>query len=713
MEMAPGEPGAVDAPETETGRPVDALDALIWSLPVPTTPPRLDRVEAARGMVVLELALRQNHVVRVSEALSYRDRSYIERSVTVDVDLSQLSADQLRVLTQANASEYVVGPAATFIWLPIARHTSGVPSANVAVAANGEPLPRMTSSDSRTLIASGLVSLFRMLVESHPDTRVQDTALYSLLNSNNRARWLLESVISHYTMSAAGQGPQEVLRASDNAPRRQSSLAVGRSNQSDQTVNLDSDAFVIRTQARRALSVLTSPSQDSELQSPFMVLLETAAKSEVLTVLADTRNVLNQITYRAPRIPANRTRNGVHRWFRALAPQSGTFHGSIELTIPPNLRSHHVRLEVDEELFLSRMIMTTHVDMETIGRLQSACAALADKTLQGDISRVEAMRMSLGGTTDRKLLELELQSLAHGISEVATRRGDDLADYTKYLDKSMRRFGLRHLPQETEPAGKDPLAQMLSDDFKFEHLLGFAGNFRAGNYARLATDERITAPALRRLGQRLQDLEVGTDVTCDSDPGDSVGHVHWRHRHGGGRRSPGEAIRAVVSFTIADEAPSLVESNRRFLFALGGLVSVLAVSLFGWSWLLNPIPAIERAMGAARVAQGYEDALVTILLLVPGLLIARLSLPSRNSIVRDLRAFPGTVSLHRGDRDNFASGAHRRFSAQGRVNGGLPGNADTCCLGARAQLHRESIEIHTQDRFCDDQCAPMAAGAPG
>src|SRR5690349_14496891 len=70
------------------------LRALIEALPVPTAPPTFPQKEAALGLALIDLSLRLDHVLRLSEHLTLLDRGHMTRSVSVDIDLEAISGVQ-------------------------------------------------------------------------------------------------------------------------------------------------------------------------------------------------------------------------------------------------------------------------------------------------------------------------------------------------------------------------------------------------------------------------------------------------------------------------------------------------------------------------------------------------------------------------------------------------------------------------------------------
>jgi hypothetical protein len=78
--------------QSEAGkRTVRSLLAVIADSPIPTTPLGQMRYLEERGLALLELSSRLDHVKRQSERLTLVDQSHLQRSIALDVDLSRLS----------------------------------------------------------------------------------------------------------------------------------------------------------------------------------------------------------------------------------------------------------------------------------------------------------------------------------------------------------------------------------------------------------------------------------------------------------------------------------------------------------------------------------------------------------------------------------------------------------------------------------------------
>jgi uncharacterized membrane protein len=152
-------------------------------------------------------------------------------------------------------------------------------------------------------------------------------------------------------------------------------------------------------------------------------------------------------------------------------------------------------------------------------------------------------------------------------------------------------------------------------------MAAFAGHYQADRYRQLGGG-RLTAHSLRRIAANLSGTELGRDLTVDNDPREHGAHAHWRGTAADPSPSS-EPIRATAYLALADEPPALIESVARMVVGL--LVVVAGIGLLSeWADGSN----LNRA-----------DAIVAVLLLVPGILLTRLDIPSTNTVLGQLRSF--------------------------------------------------------------------------
>src|SRR6266516_2305765 len=72
--------------------------------PIPTSPPPHDSYQEALGLNLLALALRLEHIDRMSESLTLADSTHMARSVSIDINMNVLTPEQLdRKSTRLNS----------------------------------------------------------------------------------------------------------------------------------------------------------------------------------------------------------------------------------------------------------------------------------------------------------------------------------------------------------------------------------------------------------------------------------------------------------------------------------------------------------------------------------------------------------------------------------------------------------------------------------
>jgi hypothetical protein len=173
-------------------------------------------------------------------------------------------------------------------------------------------------------------------------------------------------------------------------------------------------------------------------------------------------------------------------------------------------------------------------------------------------------------------------------------------------------------------------------------LATFARRYEADGFRKLA-EGSLPPAALHALADELADAQVDRDVVLDNDPRDHAGHAHWRRRPFGTVGESSEPVTVAVHATLADDPPSLSTNVWRFLVGILALVLGAGILLFpSWRPFGRAAGSIVDPIGTG--ALDSADALVTVLLLVPGLLLARLDIPRRASVLGTLRRVPQLVA---------------------------------------------------------------------
>ncbi|MEV0719192.1 hypothetical protein [Asanoa sp. NPDC050611] len=589
--------------------PFRDLRALIETLPVPSAPSTYTQREAALGLALMDLSLRLDHVPRVAEHLTLIDRGHMTRSVSVDVDLQAIAdAQRRRIMAPAD------GRRGAALWIPISRYSRSDLAPVVVKDSTGEVVPRFTHRDSNRVTAAAFVRLFAMLIDAHRDVTIRDTVVHKLRHTHQRSRWLIEAALAE--LVTAGSLPEAGVRTPlDYARLMPRSPADGR----------EADARAVRDLALAGLDELWPADGRNGIRLPFAHLLSLACSQYMLIVLLDAAQPRRFLMWDAPLLPGRRPRAPLQRFVQSVLPVNREFVVEYETAIPRSVGAYHLTVEVNEEVSVRRFVLSSDVDDDFVQALTEDVEMLAEARA--------------GQAPHRKLLELELQGIASRLAEIGRRRLTDLTSYRRYIAERHRSLGTA-LPaaQPQSMSGEEVVAALGRGDCSVPVLAAFAAHYSADGMRHLARGP-LAGTALPALAAGIREYQLGHDITTDNDPREHGAHAHWRRP--GVDLSPHstQPVRAVAYLSLADEAPALLESITRVVAGLAFVVLGIGTLLTGGlAWLysgaITPHSVPEQA-----------DAVVAVLLLVPGLLIARLDLPSTHSVLGQLRQFQRSLAI--------------------------------------------------------------------
>lgn len=606
----------------------DRLARFLYALrrtPIPTAPSPHDAYQEALGLNLLALGLRLEHVNRMSEALTLADSTHMARTVTIDITMNTLTAEQKWALrTDPGATE------PDFVWLPVSRHSRSAHAAFVVRDAAGDVVPRTTQVETARALIHGLCRAFRMFLNSDPRTEDEKELLHGIRHSLNRSRWLVEATIA--TMVTGGRPRPGALPPPP----------------ADSARPTDSD--IIREKAAAAVTQLFD--QDS----PFLQLLDIASSEYLLVVAMPAQQAQAFIRYDAPVIPALskhlRTRTAPWRWLSVRHE----FTVRYTTLIPRAVNSYHVTAEVPSEIQVRRFFLTTDVDFPALRSLVADMRAVADSY---DTLRLVAP----------KLLELELQGIASRLAEFGRRRERDLAEFRAYIEERYATFASRppRFPARPDTATQDGGTGLALDQPIVARLERFANLYEADYFRKLA-DGLMARDVLLRLADELEETQVDLDIHTDNDPRENAGHAQWQQRPFGADPRSVEPVTSTVYMALVDDPPSLGSNVSKLLLAVLLLVvgfgAVLEPAFFAGvpvlgalgSWFGTPVDDSGPFSSA--------DAIVTMLLLVPGLLLSRLEIPSGKTVLGQLRTFPRYIAYS----SVIIAGGLALFVASGRAD---------------------------------------------
>jgi hypothetical protein len=618
-------------------RTFQALGAALVSTPIPTSPIAQSRDQEESGLTLLELSLRLLHVKRQAEHLSVIDRSHLGRRVGLDIDLDLLSTRQIssllvsdartshdftRIFTEEDPDAGIVTDAPPWCWIPVSRHSRQDLAPVIVYDAKGAVIPRMTYHESTRLTVAALIKTFRMLLEATPRQTADGEALNDLRRRWHRARWLIEAAIAR------------LIDHGTVYPVRSTNL---NQHFAHPIQNFNRSSFEeydsIRPRAYSAIEVLSNDPNSSF--AAFLELLAIAMDEYPLVVLLNPEKPRAFLTYEAPSLPAAEE-GRIYRLFgpaptAALSPYR-TFSLLYRTRIPRAASSYHLTFEAPAHINVRRFLLSSNSSQPLVDGLLS--------DIQGIVSNYSQLRRA-----GNAILAGELESVAARLSELGRRRADDAVRYRNYLESRYRALGIsdeiKDLPRvtppdisETEPA---TLTCFLEGTRPIEALARFAEDFenrRTDNVVELMSPDILSAVA-----RRIQQLELAQDITVDNDPRDHGAHAHWRRSESSGSFEAVEPVSATAYIVLVDDPPSLAGSVLRMLCALLVTTYGLTAALTNDpGWLTRP------TVLHSSIHVSAPEALVTVLLLVPGLLLTRLDIPRSGTVLGQLRMFPRALA---------------------------------------------------------------------
>lgn len=595
---------------TGSGHVLAALHHLVASMPIPTTPPGYLGSDAALGLTLLDMSLRLVHVSRLSEHLRLIDRGHIARSISVDVDTSMLTRRQREILAVDNPGAADDGA----VWVPISRYGRSDLAPVVVRDSQDAVVPRMTHRETKQAMIAAMLRLLDMLIEAHVAS-VASSPVHELRLSP-RSRWLVEAAIMHLVdvglddVTPVGAQPS----AATNDPA-------------------DKGVLRIRSLAGDALDRLLEQSDE-----PFEQLLRRASLEYDLVVLLPDDRARFFLRWEAPLLPAIRPVNAsaVRRFLRATLPVNREFAVEYTTNLPRAVKSYHLTVEVSEEIHVRRFLLSSNVDDPFVAALDHDLSAIS--------SGLTMFRLETGEgppSAETKLAELEMQSVASRLAELGRRRRADLTAYQRYVGAAGQRFGVSVPPDQVVPLDAiTALDRLQHNECSVNVLSSFADAFANGEYPHLA--RTLTPESVSRIVDGLRPAQFGRDITTDNDPREHGAHAHWRQPTRDLTPTSSEPVHAVAYLALADEAPALIESITRMV--LGLVIVVIGIGSFlqgGFSWL---VPGAWTGAGPYVKPPAQADAVVAVLLLVPGLMLARLDLPSTNTVLGQLRRSQRTMA---------------------------------------------------------------------
>jgi len=564
-----------------------ALRQAIASVAVPGAPPRQNAVGAAIGLSFLDSALRLNHIQRLSETLTVTDHRTARRTTEIDVSLAMLDEGQRRAaalsreLRSASRAGGPDQPVPDEVWVPVARIDRRSTAPVTIWDTSGARMPRLTQQECGRLLAAGLFRLLRGILDSLPGAAA-DSDLHLLLHRVPEAEWLLQYAID-VLVTERHRPPAEPPRP------RATGVVAGQG-------------------ARYRAIALAVLDKHEDALTEFFELLDVALDNDLLIVALDPSRDEHLLTYETPLHVASEEDAG-HRVARLLRSSAEGYHLEYRSSISSSIPAYHLVVDAEPGVDVAPMYLSTDSDVRTAAALRADLLVLAQ--------RLENERRAPAGRASSKIVELQMQTTLRTLADLVRRRRWEAAQ-----------AGI------TVPAHRMVVCSELGH-------VAVSGEGTANPDG--AVDSSVLRhPALqpellRAAAEELFAEEIYADVALETDPSPSRAHASWR-----GCAAPVATAGAPVQMRAGMILRDTTAAGPRRVCQYAVLVAVVgflfAAFLAGDPW---PFGADSRVrLGAIKDA----DAVIGVLLLVPGFLYTRLGLADRHSISGRLRALPRAVA---------------------------------------------------------------------
>ncbi len=308
--------------------------------------------------------------------------------------------------------------------------------------------------------------------------------------------------------------------------------------------------------------------------------------------------------------------------------------------LPPTSSSYHLRLSTEENLTIEKALLLSDEDVPLLEDMQyrvgREIVTLNESNLAqfGGAEEITALaRISLLDTERSitrllDLLETRLRQLRLLWNSADDKPGGAPAGERSTNAPDEQAFALSGIHDEAAA-----LRQEVWDICESARRSAAVGR-REG--MRLVVAAESVLSRLATLLQACQDADLGYSLTSDDDPEESEAHVHRRARRESAREAFLRQDSATVLIAIRENTPAL---RGRVLVAVGSLAAIVLV--MGWFIFEHQLWLFwgnERQVNGVFGLQA--DALITVLLLVPGVLITRLDVARGSSLLAAIRALP-------------------------------------------------------------------------
>lgn len=406
------------------------------------------------------------------------------------------------------------------------------------------------------------------------------TLLDELLTQAHEARWLVQTAMASLLTDQHRPEPGERAAASTGAVSGQGARH--------------------RTLALKVLDEYADELAD------YFALFDVAVNDHLLVVPLDAGRDEHLVRYEMPLYadeePGPRR---LHRVGRRLRTGAEGYCLSYSSRISSSVRSYQLVLETEPGVHIERMFLSTDTDADLADELHADLTELATRLPRRDPE----------DRATRKILELQTQTTLRKLADLVRRREWDADHAGVELPAA--------LPECTVLARLAVSGEAVESA---EH----------GEDSAILSQPGLDPTRLRRAAQELRGGEAHRDLSVEQDPESHRAHAYWRGPASDARGSA--QVQLYAAALLRDTTAAGPGAVRLYGFAVAAMGCVVTWFLTGTLWPFGP----DAVAALAQVRD--PDALIAVLLLVPGFLYTRLTLPGRTSVAGRLQALSRLVA---------------------------------------------------------------------
>ena len=335
----------------------------------------------------------------------------------------------------------------------------------------------------------------------------------------------------------------------------------------------------------------------------FFELLEIACSDYLIVVGLDREHDQHILRYESPiRVQVKRSTERL----RSFVPVNlNAYRIDYTSKLPPTLKSYHLVFEAEDDVVIEGLYLSTDSERNAAQTLAADLKNCAERMDENSVSPLTPVNL--------KYLEVEAQSAIRSSSEMLRRRAWEASLVRERVDIDAVK-NLQTLSNVTTSG---------------EVALSPEGH----EVSSVLRHPLVTPHVLRAAAEELGRAEVGMTLAASEGPPSPQSHTYWRRN--AELRSEKRPVTVEGRCVLRDGGES--RPQRLILYSAG-------MSLLAWGVASLLAKGVWPVKGVSDFPPN-RDALVAVLLLVPGFLYSKLDLGRRGSVAAQLRRLSRYTAL--------------------------------------------------------------------